>query len=57
MSIYLDAVLDNNMNPVYNDIPDNVRKWLQNQTNMENHIVVVGRTLKILSITEYLNQK
>jgi hypothetical protein len=57
--VYLDSVLFENETPVFNDTPEKVRSWLLEQPvkHTEKFQIHVGKTLKLLSIPEYLGLK
>lgn len=53
--IYLDAILDGDMKPVYNAQPWECYEWLQKYGKLvkDDWQVCVGRTLRLISIPEY----
>ena len=52
--MYLDAVFDEEMNPVFNDTPENVKDWLEKNPDKQDLDVCIGRTLKVVSARDYL---
>lgn len=56
--MFLDAVLDINLQPLFNSTRDEVRTWLEdNADNSTIHSVVVGSTCRYVTVEEYLNLK
>lgn len=55
---YLDAVLDSNMNPLFNGTTEQTVEWLcstaEDWKMQQNAQVCVGRTLQLKTIDEYL---
>lgn len=57
MTTYFDAVLDENMTPLCNGTPEEVLEWLDQRKGIEDEVCVcVGRTMKIITVKEYLEQ-
>jgi hypothetical protein len=54
--VYFDAVLDENRMPVFNGTPDETREFLRTNENNDGLRVCAGRTLKIMSVEDYLAQ-
>lgn len=57
--VYLDAIVDTDMMPVFNGTPDRVREYLiANADGLDKSslMVVQGADLKIVSIQNYLNR-
>lgn len=55
--MYLDAVLTQNLQPVYNSTPEEVKEWLSQRVekeDMSSYQVCVGQTMAMLSVDEYL---
>jgi len=57
MSTYFDAVLTQDMLPLYNGTPEEVRTWLEKNTTFESIIVCDGRTLECMSPSVYLERE
>lgn len=54
--MYFDAVLDRETYPVFNGTPAETKEWLQkNPQAHEDKVVCVGRTMKLVSIPDYLS--
>lgn len=53
--MFFDAVLDQDCQPIFNDTPAMVRKWLLDQPSPATLIVVDGATMKQKTVAEYLN--
>jgi len=57
MTAYFDAVLDQQMRPLCNGSPEEVLEWLDRHRNIEDELqVCVGRTMKLITVEEYLQQ-
>jgi hypothetical protein len=58
MPTYFDAVLDVDLNPVFNGTTEETMEWLEqriiNQQTMLGLYVCDGRTLRIISVSEYM---
>lgn len=55
--MYFDCVLDKNMVPKFNGNPDETRAWLQaNDTELTDR-VCYGKTMKRVTVAEYLAKK
>lgn len=56
--MFLDAVLDHNNNPIFNDTPAAVKTFLEGKTEEErrNLIVFTGETLGWFTVKEYLER-
>lgn len=53
--MFFDAVIDRDMQPLYNDTPEKVEEWLLlHGEQWKNFRVVAGKTMKILSVEEYI---
>ena len=55
--MYFDAVLDTDMQVLFNGTPEETKKWLESRSEeMLSHItcVVDGKTLRSMSVLEYL---
>jgi hypothetical protein len=52
---YFDAVLDNDMHPLFNGIPEATRKWLEENPEMQVYSVCVGKTMHLVAAREYLD--
>lgn len=55
MGMYFDAVLDPDMRPLFNGTPEETREWLENESETSSLVICVGKTMKILTPTEYLS--
>ena len=55
--MFFDAVLDENFDPIFNDKPAVVKKWLRDHPSPSKLIVVDGETLRQKTVAEYLNAK
>jgi len=53
---YFDAVLDENMQPLFNGTPEATKEWLRNRTESENNNVQVspGHQLRLMTVEDYL---
>lgn len=53
---YFDCVVDKDIRPIYNGTPEETKKWLAQYKNEipQTHQVVIGESLKTVSINEYL---
>jgi len=51
---YFDAVLTKNMVPLFNGTPKETKKWLEDNETNETDMVCVGKTMKLVSVPEYL---
>jgi hypothetical protein len=53
--MFLDAVLDKGLNPIYNSIPIEVKEFLEARTDEENDKVdvYIGQLHKIVTVPEY----
>jgi len=55
--MYLDAVLDRQMRPMYNSTPDNVKQWLEEHKDIRaGYDVCIGKTMKVVTVEEYLQR-
>jgi|1185.fasta_scaffold11665_4 hypothetical protein len=54
--MYLDAVVNENIKPVFNASPHDTIEWLKRNKDVipDGYQVCVGRTLEFLSVDEYL---
>lgn len=53
--MYFDAVLNVDIDPVFNGTPEETRNWLKENPNHPEAILVsIGRTNQIVTIEEYL---
>ena len=56
--MFLDCVVDENFIPVFNDMPDEVRKYLLMKGPMpDNYRVYNGTMDKLMTIPEYLGEE
>lgn len=60
--MYFDAVLDVELQPIFNGAPDDTRKWLAEPHNRRRAIlktwrVCVGETMELISSETYLARK
>lgn len=54
--MYFDAVLDKNMQPIFNGTPQETREWLQlNISDNRIDSICIGKTMQLVTIKEYLN--
>jgi len=55
-SIYYDAVLDDNMRPVFNGTQEETVKWLTDSASRftDTYRVCVGMTMRLMEISDYL---
>ena len=52
--LYFDAVLNDDMEPVFDGTPEEVKAWLEaNETEFSTQ-VCIGSTMKLVSVPEYL---
>lgn len=51
---YFDAVLDKDNTPIFNDTPENTKRFLETTLLSLDHKVCVGETMKMLTIPQYL---
>lgn len=54
MSEYFDAVLTQNMNPIFNDTPEKVVEWLEGLTPDPSWQVCLGKTMQLIPVRSYL---
>ena len=55
--MYFDAVLDADMEPLFNSTPEEVAEWLvEHAADSAPKQVCVGETMELLSIDDYLRQ-
>lgn len=54
--MFLDAVLDENIKPVFNAQPHEVVQWLKDNPVPDDYQVCVGKTLEFLSVRAYLDR-
>lgn len=52
--MYFDAVLDSQMEPLFNGTPQQVKNWLKKAELDDSMQVCVGKTLQIITVNEYL---
>jgi hypothetical protein len=60
MRIYFDAVLDITLKPVFNGTSEETQKFVEDCKDdlmFEHYMVCIGRTLELVSFTEYLARK
>jgi len=59
--MYFDAVLTDDLEPIFNGTREEVHAWLdrdEDETSRDTNLQVCdGRTLKIMSVDEYLARK
>lgn len=55
--MYLDCVVNNEkeMKPIFNAMPQDVKNWLAENAVGPETRVVIGKTLKVVTVNEYLN--
>jgi hypothetical protein len=52
--MYFDAVLDENMNVLFNGTPDETKKWLEENEVDDNTVrVCIGTSMAIVTTLEY----
>lgn len=57
MTAYFDAVLDENMRPLFNGSAEEVLGWLEARPSLEKKVrVCIGRDEKTVTVEEYLQQ-
>jgi hypothetical protein len=55
--LYFDAVLDNDMKPLFNDTPEKTRAWLEERPELHNKVsVCTGESLHLISVDGYLGR-
>lgn len=52
--VYLDAVLDQDFQPIFNNTPEEVTNWLKENPSTEKRWVCVGRSLRFVTPEDYL---
>ena len=52
--MYFDAVLTNEMSPIFNGTAEETRAWLRENPVDHSHQVCIGQTMKCVSVEEYL---
>lgn len=52
--MYFDAVLDGDLNPLFNGTPQECKAWLSETTVGPEVQVCIGKTLALVSVNEYL---
>ena len=56
MSTYYDAVLDNNMQPVFNGTPQETREWLlQRPDEHKDWQICPGYRMRLMTVQDYLD--
>ena len=59
--MYFDAVLNRAYEPLFNGTPEETRSYLQRNENdvesQDERLVAIGRTLEVVSVSEYLARK
>lgn len=55
--MYFDAVLDKDTRPLFNGTPEETQKWLVDNPSWEKRWVCDGKTMNIITETEYLARK
>ena len=55
MGMYFDAVLDPDMRPLFNGTPEETREWLEKKSENSSLMICVGKTMRMLTPTEYLS--
>ena len=55
--MYFDAVLNNDMEPLFNGTPAEVKDWLEKNETDISILVCLGETMRVVSVPEYLNPK
>jgi hypothetical protein len=54
--VYFDAVLDYDMQPIFNGTPEKTREFLETKVLSLDHMVCVGKTMELLTIPQYLER-
>lgn len=55
--MFFDAVIDSNLNVIFNGTGEQVRRWLEENETDENTFVCVGQGLGSYSVDDYLGRK
>lgn len=50
---YYDAVLDENMNPLFNGTPEDTKEWLEKNKTDNSVRVCIGESMVLVTVPEY----
>lgn len=54
--IYFDAVLDENMKPIFHGTPRETKEWLEKNKTDNSARVCIGTSLAIVTVPEYMRR-
>lgn len=54
--IYYDAVLDENMIPLFNGTPDETKTWLEKNKTDSSVRVCIGKSMTLVTVPEYMRR-
>lgn len=54
--IYFDAVLDENMQPLFNGTPEETKEWLEKNETNNSIRVCIGESLALVTVQEYMRR-
>lgn len=54
--VYLDAVLDENLKPIFNGTPEETKEWLKENETDNSVRVCIGTSMAIVTVPEYMRR-
>lgn len=54
--MYFDAVLDENMQPLFNGTPEETKAWLENNETDNSVRVCIGESMVLVTVPEYMRR-